>query len=79
MKRFLIAYTHSLKVHFTKEKWFLPCFDRASFESYIKHLTALCNRNNLGAKVIILKDRGHFLADDGVTEVPEILEEITSY
>lgn len=34
-------------------------------------------KNNLGAKVIILKDRGHFTADDGITELLELLEEIT--
>ena len=29
----------------------------------------------LGAKVIVLKDRGHFAPDDGTVEIPEALEE----
>ncbi len=32
-------------------------------------------QNNLGAKVIILKYRGHFAPDDGTIEIPEALEE----
>ncbi len=30
--------------------------------------------NSLGARVIILKDKGHFSEDTGVTELPEILK-----
>jgi len=32
-------------------------------------------KEKLGAKVIILKDRGHFAPDDGTIEIPEALEE----
>ncbi len=31
-------------------------------------------KENLDAKTIVLKDRGHFIADEGITEIPEILE-----
>ncbi len=33
-------------------------------------------KESLGAKIITLKDRGHFTADDEVNELPEILNEI---
>ncbi len=33
-------------------------------------------REKLGAKVIILSNKGHFTQDDGVLEVPEVLKEI---
>lgn len=34
-------------------------------------------KSNLGAEVVILKNRGHFTADDGARELPELLEVIT--
>lgn len=33
-------------------------------------------KDKLGAKVIILKNKGHFTEDDGVTKIPEILDEL---
>lgn len=33
-------------------------------------------KEGLDAKIIILKDRGHFTADDGVNKLPEILNEL---
>jgi len=33
-------------------------------------------KEKLNAKVIILKNRSHFSTDEGITELPEILDEI---
>ena len=33
-------------------------------------------RSNLGAKIIILKQKGHISGEDGVTELPIVLEEL---
>lgn len=33
-------------------------------------------KNNLGAKIIILKNMGHMGGDEGITEIPEILQEV---
>ena len=33
-------------------------------------------KEKLDAKIIIKKDKGHFTEDDGVSELPEILNEI---
>lgn len=33
-------------------------------------------KNNLGAKIIVLKQKGHISGEDGVTELPIVLEEL---
>ncbi len=33
-------------------------------------------KNNLGAKIIMLNNKGHIAGDDGVTELPVVLEEL---
>ena len=33
-------------------------------------------RKNLGAETIVEKNKGHFTEDDGITEVPEVLEAV---
>ncbi|MDO8509384.1 MAG: alpha/beta hydrolase [Nanoarchaeota archaeon] len=42
--------------------------------NYLKENETLF-RNKLGAKVIILKDKGHFTQEDGVSEINEVLRE----
>lgn len=42
--------------------------------NYIKE-NEMIFRDKLGAKVVILKGKGHFTEDDGVTEIPEVLDE----
>ncbi len=41
--------------------------------NYIKENETIF-RDKLDAKVVILKDKGHFTEDDGVTEIPEVLD-----
>ena len=43
--------------------------------NYIKD-NELTFKNKLGAKVIILKNKGHFTEEEGITSIPEILNEI---
>ena len=33
-------------------------------------------RSNLGAKIIMLENKGHIAGDDGVTKLPIVLEEL---
>ena len=42
---------------------------------YLKE-NELMFKEKLGARVIILKNKGHFTEDDGITNIPEILDEI---
>lgn len=36
-------------------------------------------KKNLGANIIIEKNKGHFLKEDGITKVPEVLEELKKW
>ena len=45
-------------------------------DPYVPLSDAELFRNNLGAKIIILENRGHIAGDDGVTELPVVLEEL---
>lgn len=54
--------TTSLNVILSDNDPFVPLGDKKIFE------------NKLGAKIILQKDKGHFTEDDGVIEIPEILE-----
>ncbi len=51
---------------------FLSSNDPYGYLEYNFHMF----KKNLGAKVIILKDKGHFTGDDGVTQLNNILEEL---
>ncbi|MBI4133019.1 hypothetical protein HY478_00235 [Candidatus Uhrbacteria bacterium] len=39
-------------------------------------MTKECFKKNLGAKVLIEHNKGHFTEEDGVVEVPEVIMEL---
>ncbi|TAK04709.1 serine hydrolase family protein [Patescibacteria group bacterium] len=45
-------------------------------DRYVPLENEVAMRNKLGAKTIILEEMGHFSGDDGVTELPVLLDEI---
>jgi len=72
------------------DEWTVP-FNWAQLKKLCPHFTALFSEDDpdvpfnenkpvfekkLGAKIIVFKDRGHFLASKGVTTLPSVLEEI---
>lgn len=45
-------------------------------DPYVPLSDAELFKNNLGTKIIMLKNNGHIAGDDGVTELPVVLEEL---
>lgn len=70
--------------------WIETPIDLAKVKNVTQNITSIFSGNDpfvpmsdkdifqekLGAEIIVEKDRGHFTEDDGVTELPEVLEYI---
>lgn len=62
------------KVRNTTDKFIAILSDDDYYVSFEKHKKSF--KENLGAKIVVERSRGHFTADDGVTELPSALEVI---
>ena len=62
------------KVKNTTDKFIAILSDDDYYVSFEKHQKSF--KENLGAEIIIEHKKGHFVKDDGVTELPSILESV---
>ena len=62
------------KVRNTTDKFTAILSDDDYYVSFEKHQKSF--KENLGAEIIVEHNKGHFVRDDGVTELPSILESV---